>query len=133
MKKIIMMVMAVALVGCAAQTSPQRHAKNVAMHAEETMNGNMRTDRNGIYQLALPKFNEIYAQGKADRAKGASEQEAKAYADAVRKEAQKQNAIESRFTGSPQVVEKDEASLKEATLWYNNLAETYLDGYNSVP
>lgn len=132
MKKIIMVVMAVALVGCAAQTSPQRHAKNFAMHAEETLNGNMRTDRNGMYQQVLPKFNEIYAQGKAERAKGTSEQEAQAYADVVRKEAQKLNTVESRFSGSPQVVDKDEASLKESVLWYNNLADTYLDGYHNV-
>lgn len=132
MKKIIMVVMAVALVGCTAQTSPQRHAKNVASHVDETMNGNMRTDRNGIYQMVLPKFIEIYAQGKTDRAKGATEQQAKDYAQAVRKEAHKQNTVESRFSGSPQVVEKDEASEKESLLWYNNLADTYLDGYNNV-
>jgi len=132
MKKIIMVVMAVALVGCAAQTSPQRHAKNFAMHAEETLNGNMRTDRNGMYQQVLPQFNEIYAQGKAERVKGASELEAKAYADAVRKEAQKQNTVASHFNGSPQVVEKEDASLKDSVLWYNNLADTYLDGYHNV-
>lgn len=133
MKKIVIMVMAVALVGCAAQTSPQRHAKNFAMHAEETLNGNMRTDRNGMYQQVLPKFNNIYTQGKMDRAKGMSEQEVRAYAETVRREAQKTNVVESRFTGSPQVVEQDEASMKDSVLWYNNLADTYLDGYNNVP
>jgi hypothetical protein len=52
MKKITLMIMAVALAACTTQTSPERHARHFAYNASETMNGNMVTDRgHGCSQL----------------------------------------------------------------------------------
>ncbi|PXW60679.1 hypothetical protein CRX67_14510 [Enterobacteriaceae bacterium A-F18] len=132
MKKITLMIMAVALAACTTQTSPERHARHFAYNASETMNGNMVTDRGGMVALNLPKFQDIYARGVADRQKGVTPAQANAVAEATRKLGQQQNKVENHYTPNKQDKWTEDAESKEAVLWYNELAGAYLDGYNGV-
>ena len=69
MKKITLMIMAVALAACTTQTSPERHARHFAYNASETMNGNMVTDRGGMVALNLLKFQAYLCPGCGRQAK----------------------------------------------------------------
>ncbi|QOV70457.1 Exc2 family lipoprotein [Citrobacter sp. BDA59-3] len=62
MKKITLMIMAVALAACSTQTSPERHARHFAYNASETMNGNMVTDR-GAWLLSTYRSFRIFMPG----------------------------------------------------------------------
>lgn len=132
MKKIALMVMAVALTACSTQTSVERHARHFAYHASGTLNGNMVTDRGSMVALNQPKFRDIYAQGAADRQKGVTLAQAKEVAEATRKLGQEQSKVKNHFTPNKQDTWTEDAEAKDNVLWYNELAGAYLDGYNGV-
>jgi hypothetical protein len=132
MKKVMLIVAVITVVGCVAKTVPQKHAWYFSQHTSGTLNGNFQTQRNEVYRMNLPEFEKAYQQGVADRDKGKNSEYANAYASSIRKEAMTQHKVQNTFQNNPGDQWQDTAEPKDATLWYGELAAAYLDGYNGI-
>ncbi|MGU3412654.1 Exc2 family lipoprotein [Enterobacteriaceae bacterium C23F] len=132
MKKLMTIVVAISLAGCAAKSAPEKHAWYFSQHTTGTLNGNFVTPRNKIYSMNLPQFKTVYQQGVADKASGKDKAYANAYAASIRKEAEKPHQMDMTFTSNTSDKWQSTVEYKDAQLWFDELAKTYLDGYNGV-
>ena len=103
-----------ALSGCtSSKSSPERHAYYFVSHRSDFVGGNFVSNRQENYRLNLPNFTDIYARGQQDRKSGMSESDARRTAD-----------VSDKWD--------NEMENKDAVLFGNELAGTYLDGYFGV-
>ena len=102
------------LSGCASsKTSPERHAFYFVSHQSSFTGGNYTSSVQKNYQLNVAQFRELYARGKADRAEGRTQ-------------------AQELFAGNTKDKWSSDMDSKDAILFGNELAATYLDGYNGV-
>ncbi|MEG5548187.1 Exc2 family lipoprotein [Enterobacter wuhouensis] len=119
--------------GCAStKTSPERHAFYFVSHKSSFIGGNYTSSVSQNYRLNVPQFKELYAQGKSDRAAGRTPDEAREYAQSIREQLKKEANTDQSFTGNPNDKWSSKMEPKDAVLFGNELAATYLDGYNGV-
>lgn len=124
---------AIALSGCTnSKTSPERHTYYFVSHRTNFVGGNFATNTHENYRLNLPQFKEVYERGKSDRTSGLSENEAKAYAQSIRDQLTKGVTTNHSFSGNASDKWTSEMEMKDAVLFGNELAASYLDGYNGV-
>ena len=121
------------LSGCASsKTSPERHAYYFVSHKSSFTGGNYTSGVPENYRLNVPQFREIYARGKADRAEGRTLAEANEYAQSIRDQLKENAQSQHAFTGNANDTWTSDMDIKDAVLFGNELAATYLDGYNGV-
>ena len=122
-----------ALSGCtSSKSSPERHAYYFVSHRNDFVGGNFATNRQENYRLNLPTFTEIYARGQQDKKSGMSESDARRTADAIRQQVAEGTKTQHAFTGNASDKWDNEMENKDAVLFSNELAGTYLDGYFGV-
>lgn len=66
------------LVGCAAQTSAQQHARHYVYHYMEAGDANLIVDKSGSVKALQPEFDHIYEAGQKARAAGLTPAQAEA-------------------------------------------------------
>lgn len=122
-----------ALSGCtSSKSSPERHAYYFVSHRSDFVGGNFVSNRQENYRLNLPNFTDIYARGQQDRKSGMSESDARRTADAIRQQVAQGTKTQHAFTGNVSDKWDNEMENKDAVLFGNELAGTYLDGYFGV-
>ncbi|RXJ21482.1 Exc2 family lipoprotein [Lelliottia nimipressuralis] len=122
-----------ALVGCAnSKTAPERHAYYFVSHQSNFVGGNFANSQQLNYRLNVPQFRELYEQGKTDRKAGRTLVEANEYAQSIRDEVLKGVKTNNSFTGNKSDQWSSDMEEKDAKLFGNELAASYLDGYNGV-
>lgn len=129
MKKLILSVIFLTLTGCVAQDPASLHSRHYAYHASNTLNGNYRDDKEGTARLNLPVFTKMYTEGKTAKAKGITQAQAIAEADAIYK-ANLNGSIKQTYVNNPSKKYELTAEEKDSILWASELRGTYLDGYN---
>lgn len=123
----------VALSGCTStKTAPERHAYYFVSHKSSFTGGNFASSVPENYRLNVPQFREMYASGKADRASGHTEAEANVYAQSIRDQLKKSAVTKQSFSGNANDQWSSDMDQKDAVLFGNELAATYLDGFNGV-
>lgn len=132
MKKWMLIVAMMSVVGCTAKTAAEKHAWYFSQHTSGTLNGNFQTPRGEVYRLNLPQFEKIHQQGVSDRSTGKSRDYANAYAASLRKDAETEHQVQNTFGNKPDEHWQDTAGKKDAELWFGELASAYLDGYNGI-
>lgn len=121
------------LVGCAnSKTSPERHAYYFVSHQSNFVGGNFANSQQLNYRLNVPQFRELYEQGKTDRKAGRTLVEANEYAQSIRDQVLKGVKTNNSFTGNKSDQWSSDMEEKDAKLFGNELAASYLDGYNGV-
>ncbi|EGK60526.1 hypothetical protein HMPREF9086_2632 [Enterobacter hormaechei ATCC 49162] len=121
------------LSGCASsKTSPERHAFYFVSHQSSFTGGNYTSSVQKNYQLNVAQFRELYARGKADRAEGRTQAEASEYAQSIRDQLKENAKSQELFAGNAKDKWSSDMDSKDAILFGNELAATYLDGYNGV-
>ncbi|MEZ6874765.1 Exc2 family lipoprotein [Enterobacter sp. KBR-315C3_2022] len=119
--------------GCAnSKTSPERHAYYFVSHKSSFVGGNYASSVAQNYRLNVPQFRELYDHGKADRAAGRTAAEANEYAQSIRDQLKTEASTDHAFTGNANDKWSTSMEPKDAILFGNALAATYLDGYNGV-
>ena len=116
----------------AAKTSPERHAFYFVSHQSSFTGGNYTSSVQKNYQLNVAQFRELYARGKADRAEGRTQAEASEYAQSIRDQLKENATSQELFAGNTKDKWSSDMDSKDAILFGNELAATYLDGYNGV-
>lgn len=132
MKKLILSLVLFSLAGCSANSSPERHARHFVFNQTEMLSGTMHNNRNAAYAANLPQFKKLYDMGKADKQKGVSQDQALAYADMIRKQAEQPQSTQATNTNNKNDKWTEDINAKDARLWHNQLADTYLDGYKGI-
>lgn len=132
--KVVAALLGIAVLsGCASsKTSPERHAYYFVSHKTNFTGGNFTSSVSQNYRLNVPQFRELYEQGKTDRAAGRTLSEANQYAQSIRDQLKKQAKTEHTFDGNTADKWTSQMEEKDAVLFGNELAATYLDGYNGV-
>ncbi|WP_152081309.1 Exc2 family lipoprotein [Enterobacter oligotrophicus] len=132
--KMLAAILGIALLsGCTStKTSPERHAYYFVSHKSNFVGGNFTSSVPQNYRLNVPQFRELYAQGKADRSAGRTAAEASEYAQSIRDQLRKEASTDHAFSGNASDKWTSEMEDKDAILFGNELAATYLDGYNGV-
>lgn len=132
--KFIAAVLGVALLGgCASsKTSPERHAYYFVAHQSNFVGGNYATSVQENYRLNVPQFRDVYAQGKAERAAGHTATEASQYAQSIRDQLKKSTKTQNTFSENASDKWSSDMEEKDAILFGNELAASYLDGFNGV-
>ncbi|CZU82487.1 Exc2 family lipoprotein [Enterobacter ludwigii] len=132
--KVVAALLGIAVLsGCASsKTSPERHAYYFVSHKTNFTGGNFTSSVSQNYRLNVPQFRELYEQGKTDRAAGRTLSEANQYAQSIRDQLKKQAKTEHAFDGNTEDKWTSQMEEKDAVLFGNELAATYLDGYNGV-
>ncbi|WP_395300329.1 Exc2 family lipoprotein [Enterobacter sp. ECC-175] len=121
------------LSGCtSSKTSPERHAYYFVSHKSSFIGGNYTSSVGQNYRLNVPQFRELYARGKSDRAAGRTAAEAGEYAQSIRDQLKKEANTDHAYTGNANDTWSTRMEEKDAILFGNALAATYLDGYNGV-
>ncbi len=121
------------LSGCASsKTSPERHAFYFVSHQSSFTGGNYTSSVQKNYQLNVAQFRELYARGKADRAEGRTQAEASEYPQSIRDQLKENVTSQELFAGNAKDKWSSDMDSKDALLFGNELAATYLDGYNGV-
>ena len=121
------------LVGCAnSKTAPERHAYYFVSHQSNFVGGNFANSQQLNYRLNVPQFRELYEQGKTDRKAGRTLVVANEYAQSIRDQVLKGVSYYNRFTGNKSDQWSSDMEEKDAKLFGNELAASYLDGYNGV-
>lgn len=132
-KRVAVMMGILVLTGCAnTKTAPERHAYYFIGHKSNFVGGNFANNQQQNYRLNVPQFREIYAQGKADRTAGRTSAEAAEYAQSIRDQVKQNVTTNHSFTGNASDKWTSDMELKDAILFGNELAASYLDGYNGV-
>jgi len=132
--KVVAALLGIAVLsGCASsKTSPERHAYYFVSHKTNFTGGNFTSSVSQNYRLNVPQFRELYEQGITDRAAGRTLSEAIQYAQSIRDQLKKQAKTEHAFDGNTADKWTSQMEDKDAVLFGNELAATYLDGYNGV-
>lgn len=132
--KVVAALLGIAVLsGCASsKTSPERHAYYFVSHKTNFTGGNFTSSVSQNYRLNVPQFRELYEQGKTDRAAGRTLSEANQYAQSIRDQLKKQAKTEHAFDGNTADKWTSQMEEKDAVLFGNELATTYLDGYNGI-
>lgn len=132
--KVVAALLGIAVLsGCASsKTSPERHAYYFVSHKTNFTGGNFTSSVSQNYRLNVPQFRELYEQGKTDRAAGHTLSEANQYAQSIRDQLKNQAKTEHAFDGNTADKWTSQMEEKDAVLFSNELATTYLDGYNGV-
>lgn len=121
------------LVGCAnSKTAPERHAYYFVSHQSNFVGGNFANSQQLNYRLNVPQFRELYEQGKTDHKAGRTLVEANEYAQSIRAQVLKGVKTNNSFTGNKSDQWSSDMEEKDAKLFGNELAASYLDGYNGV-
>ncbi len=84
------------------------------------------------YRLNVAQFRELYARGRADRTEGLTQEEAHQYAQSIRDQLKENAKSQESFAGNAKDKWTSAMDEKDAALFGNELAATYLDGYNGV-
>ncbi|SFE83088.1 hypothetical protein SAMN05216563_108246 [Phytobacter palmae] len=128
MNKFIVMVAAgILLAGCTtSKPSPQRHAIAFTENHSST-DGGVRFSPRGTYRNIIPAFEQAYDKGKRDSITGRDSHYATKYAGMLRVQASRR--LTETYDRSGDTAQVDP---KDAELIGNELAATYLDGYNGV-
>ncbi|HBM2815664.1 TPA: Exc2 family lipoprotein [Enterobacter hormaechei subsp. xiangfangensis] len=130
MKRVILAsLVALVATGCAPKTSPEQHAKHYAFHADESSNPTFKVDRNGVYQMNLEKFKQVYAHGKDDRAAGTPRDVALLRAKLVYDAAYNANMKSDYLNHKGQEV-IEESSKNDSRVFAEEISAAYLDGYD---
>lgn len=132
--KLTAVVMAIAILsGCASsKTAPERHAYYFVSHKSNFVGGNFASNQQQNYRLNVPQFRELYEQGKTDRKAGRTASEASQYAQSIRDQLKKSVKTNHSFNGNANDQWSSDMEMKDALLFGNELAASYLDGYNGV-
>ncbi|MFO3695667.1 Exc2 family lipoprotein [Enterobacter huaxiensis] len=132
--KAIAVILGIAVLsGCAGtKTSPERHAYYFVSHKTSFTGGNFTSSVPENYRLNVPQFRELHARGKADRAEGRTLAEANEYAQSIRDQLKENAKSQQSFSGNANDKWSSDMDMKDAVLFGNELAATYLDGYNGV-
>ncbi|NTZ44243.1 MULTISPECIES: Exc2 family lipoprotein [Lelliottia] len=132
--KIMAVVMGIALLsGCSStKTAPERHAYYFVSHKSTFVGGNFTSNQQQNYRLNVPQFRELYEQGKTDRKAGRIASEASQYAQSIRDQLKKSVKTNHSFSGNANDKWSSDMEMKDAILFGNELAASYLDGYNGV-
>ncbi|MEH0884925.1 Exc2 family lipoprotein [Enterobacter sp. UNJFSC 003] len=132
--KALAAILAIAVLsGCtSSKTSPERHAYYFVSHKSNFIGGNYTSSVPQNYRLNVPQFRELYAQGKSDRAAGRTPAEASEYAQSIRDQLKKEANTNQSFSGNANDKWSSSMDPSDAILFGNELAATYLDGYNGV-
>lgn len=132
--KYIAALMGVALLsGCAnSKTAPERHAYYFVSHKSNFIGGNFTTNTQKNYRLNVTHFRELYEQGKTDRKAGRNAAEASQYAQSIRDQLKKSVKTNHTFSGNASDKWSSDMEMQDAILFGNELAASYLDGYNGV-
>jgi len=132
--KVLAAMLGIALLsGCTAtKTSPERHAYYFVSHKSSFVGGNFTSSVPQNYRLNVPQFRELHERGKTDRATGRTLAEANVYAQSIRDQLKQEAKTDHSFTGNANDKWSSEMEMKDAVLFGNELAATYLDGYNGV-
>ena len=101
-------------------------------HKTNFTGGNFTSSVSQNYRLNVPQFRELYEQGKTDRAAGRTLSEANQYAQSIRDQLKNKAKTEHAFDGNTADKWTSQMEEKDAVLFGNELATTYLDGYNGV-
>ena len=94
--------------------------------------GNFANSQQLNYRLNVPQFRELYEQGKTDRKAGRTLVVANEYAQSIRDQVLKGVKTNNSFTGNKSDQWSSDMEEKDAKLFGNELAASYLDGYNGV-
>ena len=132
--KLLAVVMGIAVLsGCAStKTAPERHAYYFVSHKSNFVGGNFASNQQQNYRLNVPQFRELYEQGKTDRKAGRTASEASQYAQSIRDQLKKDVKTNHSFSGNADDKWSSDMEMKDALLFGNELAASYLDGYNGV-
>ena len=132
--KVVAVLMGIAVLSAcnSNKPSPERHAYYFVSHQSNFTGGNYTSSISQNYRLNVPQFRELYKQGKADRAAGQPPSYAQQYAQAIRDRLKEEAKTEHAFTGNSDSKWTSEMEPKDAILYGNELATTYLDGYHGV-
>lgn len=132
--KYIAALMGIALLsGCASsKTAPERHAYYFVSHSSNFVGGGFTSNTQKNYRLNVSQFRELYEQGKTDRKAGRTASEASQYAQSIRDQQKKSVKTHNRFDGNANDKWTTDMEMKDAILFGNELAASYLDGYNGV-
>ena len=132
MKRLLMVAIVLALGGCAAKTSPERHALYFAWHDPSMTGGNYASRPDATAKTNLPGYQQVYKQGQEAKAKGLTPAQAQSLADEIYK-------VNANATGGTETymdlkehktqITRDE---RASQLWGKTLKDTFLDGYNGV-
>ncbi|HAS1784345.1 TPA: hypothetical protein I4G64_05650 [Enterobacter cloacae] len=121
------------LSGCtSSKPSPDRHAFYFVSHQSSFTGGNYASDVQKNYRLNVAQFRELYARGRADRTEGRTQEEAHQYAQSIRDQLKENAKSQESFAGNAKDKWTSAMDEKDAALFGNELAATYLDGYNGV-
>lgn len=121
------------LSGCASsKTAPERHAYYFVSHSSNFVGGNFTSNTQQNYRLNVPQFRKLYEQGKTDRKAGRTAAEASQYAQSIRDQLKKSVKTDHSFNGNANDKWSSDMEMKDAILFGNELAASYLDGYNGV-
>lgn len=131
MKKRILAAIAAAVVlsGCAPKTSPEMHARHFVYQGMESHDANLIVDKAGSVTSLLPTFQQLYNAGKADRACGRDAAYAQQQATALRSQALAEEST-GNFNNHNGQLFSEKRSPREAAILGDDLAQTYLDGFN---
>ena len=118
--KVVAALLGIAVLsGCASsKTSPERHAYYFVSHKTNFTGGNFTSSVSQNYRLNVPQFREL--------------SEANQYAQSIRDQLKNQAKTEHAFDGNTADKWTSQMEEKDAVLFGNELAATYLDGYNGV-
>jgi len=132
--KVIAALVGIALLGgCASsKTAPERHAYYFVSHSSNFVGGNFTSNTQQNYRLNVPQFRELYEQGKTDRKAERTAGEASQYAQSIRDQLKKSVKTDHSFNGNANDKWSSDMEMKDAILFGNELAASYLDGYNGV-
>lgn len=130
MKKTILAMTVLCLMGCAAKPSPQAHATHWVLTAMESHDANLRVDKAGSIKSMLPAFESAYAHGKELRSKGGTLAQAQDYARQIQEHAETKATRGSNFSNHKPQTFSNYYSPREAKELGKALAETFLDGFN---
>ncbi|EOC1289597.1 Exc2 family lipoprotein [Cronobacter muytjensii] len=125
---IMAVVAATMLAGCTARTSPEIHARHYVLQGMESHDANLVVDKSGSIAAFMPVFNQVYAQGKTDKAQGRDVIYAQQQANAWREQAREMKST-SEFANHRGQYSEERASPREQRILAEDLARTYLDGY----
>lgn len=129
MNKIIAMMAATFLLaGCtASKPSPERHIIAFTENRPSSLDGNLRYSSSATYRNLLPLFEQAYQKGKTDRLTGRNVAYAINFSTVIKNNVQRNAEVKYTVPGKP-----EKADPQVASLLGDELAATYLDGYNGV-
>jgi cell fate (sporulation/competence/biofilm development) regulator YlbF (YheA/YmcA/DUF963 family) len=132
MKRLLITAVILALGGCAAKTSPERHSIYYARHDPTMMGGNYASSPDATAKANLPAYKQIYQQGQDAKTKGLTPAQAQTLADEIYKVNANVTSGTETFMNLKEHKTQITRDERASQLWGQTLKETFLDGFNGV-